>query len=105
MSVIEKLAKELTTAGRNKIKPKNFAMPKQEKYPIHDLSHAKNALARVSQHGTPAEQAQVRSKVYSKYPALKERVMEKKSKLMAFLSHVGEDAFVEELEDICHEGL
>jgi len=42
-------------------------------YPIHDLAHARNALARVSAHGTPAEKAQVRRAVYARYPELKAR--------------------------------
>lgn len=42
------------------------------KYPIPDLKHARNALARVSQHGTPAEREAVRKKVYAKFPELKE---------------------------------
>lgn len=92
--VLDKIAKELTTKGREKIKPKNFAMPKQEKYPIHDLSHARNALARVSQFGSPAEQATVRSKVYAKYPGLKERKMEKTSSLrQKILNSIKENSF------------
>ena len=42
-------------------------------YPIPDLAHARNALARVSANGTPAEKAAVRRKVYAKYPELKAR--------------------------------
>ena len=67
---MNKVAKTLSSKGRERIKPKNFAMPKQKKYPIHNSTHARNALARVAQHGTPAERAQVRSKVYAKYPSL-----------------------------------
>lgn len=37
-------------------------------YPINDANHARNALARVAQHGTSAEKAEVRRKVHSKYP-------------------------------------
>lgn len=60
---------KLTAAARNKIKPSNFALPGR-RYPIEDRSHAANALARVSQHGTPAEKATVRRKVQKKYPAM-----------------------------------
>lgn len=71
------MEKELTTKGRKQIKPENFAIPEKApgsgSYPIHDLVHARNALARVSQHGTASEKARVRKAVYSKYPALKER--------------------------------
>ncbi len=59
---------ELTSQGRDDIKDKNFALPAERKYPIHDLCHAKNALARAS--GKP-EEAQVRAAVYRKYPDLK----------------------------------
>ena len=47
----------------------DFAVPGR-KYPIPDRSHARNALARVSQHGTPTEKAEVRKKVKSKYPGI-----------------------------------
>ena len=39
-------------------------------YPIQDRAHAANALSRVAANGTPAEKAQVRAKVKSKYPDL-----------------------------------
>ena len=35
-----------------------------------DASHARNALARVSQHGTAEEKATVRAKVHAKYPGI-----------------------------------
>ena len=53
-----------------------FALPKGRydgAYPIPDLAHARNALARVSAHGTPAEKAAVRRAVYAKFPQLKAR--------------------------------
>lgn len=73
-----KKAKVLTTTGRKNIKTKNFAIPSKAKtpegkaeggsYPIPDKAHARNALSRVSQFGTPAEKAQVRAKVKAKFP-------------------------------------
>lgn len=72
-----KLAKELTARGRKHIAPSNFVFPKEKRYPIHDLAHARNALARVSANGTPEEKAKVRRAVYRKYPGLKERAEEK----------------------------
>ena len=43
-------------------------------YPIPDKNHARNALARVAQHGSPAEQAKVRAAVHRKFPDIgKER--------------------------------
>jgi len=62
---------ELTSRGRKHIKSSNFAIPSKRKYPIHDKAHARNALARVSQHGTSEEKKKVRAAVYRKYPSLK----------------------------------
>ena len=70
---LAKKAGELTTAGRKRVSSGNFAFEKSRRYPIHDLSHARNALARASAQGTSAEQAEVKREVYSKYPALKKR--------------------------------
>lgn len=61
---------KLTTKGRKRIKKGNFAIPERRAYPIHDRSHARNALARVSQHGTPSEKRRVRAAVARKYPGL-----------------------------------
>jgi hypothetical protein len=61
---------ELTTAGRKRIKKSSFALPGR-RYPIHDASHARNALARVAQHGTPSEVSKVRAAVRRKYPGIK----------------------------------
>lgn len=60
---------KLTAAARNKISGKNFALPGR-RYPIEDASHARNALARVSQFGSSSEKAAVRSKVHAKYPGM-----------------------------------
>jgi len=60
---------KLTTKGRKAIATKNFAGPDRS-YPIEDASHARNALARVSQHGSPAVKAEVRAKVHAKYPGI-----------------------------------
>lgn len=62
--------KKLTTKARKKLSSKSFVFPKERKYPIHDRSHAANALARVSQFGTPSEKAKVRAAVCRKYPDL-----------------------------------
>ena len=50
---------------------KDFAGPDRS-YPINDASHARNALARVSQHGTPALKSRVRAAVKRKYPGIKQ---------------------------------
>lgn len=54
---------------------KEFALPSKKEggkggYPIPDKSHARNALARVSQHGSPSEKATVRAKVHAKFPGI-----------------------------------
>lgn len=61
----------LTTKQRKRLRPQSFALEKERKYPIHDLSHARNALARVAQHGTRAEIKEVKREVYAKYLSLR----------------------------------
>jgi hypothetical protein len=58
----------LTAKGREKIKAKNFAMPKSKSYPIHDRAHARNALARAAQSKTKGSYSAVAAKVHAKYP-------------------------------------
>jgi hypothetical protein len=60
----------LTAKGRRRIKSSNFAIPSKRKLPIHTINHARNALARVSQHGTAREKAQVRRAVQRKWPSI-----------------------------------
>lgn len=60
---------KLTAKARKHIAKKNFALP-GDRYPIEDASHARNALARVSQYGSPEEKAEVKAKVRSKYPSM-----------------------------------
>lgn len=60
---------KLTSKERKKLPKKDFALG-SGRYPIEDKNHARNALARVSQHGTPAEKAKVRAKVKAKYPGI-----------------------------------
>lgn len=68
---------KLTTRARKALPSSSFALPGKGEgpsgkgsgsYPIPDRSHAANALARVSQHGSSAEKAKVRAKVHAKYP-------------------------------------
>lgn len=69
---------KLTTKKRNSLSKKSFAEPGKRAYPINDRTHAANALARVSQHGTPAEKAKVRAAVHKKYPTMGKRKTAKK---------------------------
>lgn len=39
-------------------------------YPIPDASHARNALSRVSEFGSPAQKAQVRAAVKKHFPGI-----------------------------------
>ena len=60
---------KLTAKKRNALPAKTFAGPDRS-YPVNDASHARNALARVSQHGTEALKARVRAIVHRKYPGI-----------------------------------
>ncbi len=64
----------LSTAKRERLPKSAFAIPEKApgpgSYPIPDESHARNALARVSQHGTPAEKKRVKIAVTRKFPEI-----------------------------------
>jgi hypothetical protein len=62
---------KLTAATRKKIPNGDFALPGR-RYPIEDEAHARDALSRVSQGGTPAEKATVRGKVLRRFPGIKQ---------------------------------
>lgn len=65
---------KLSTSQRKSLPTSDFAVPSKGKgsgsYPIPDASHARNALARVSEFGSPAEKAKVRAKVKGKFPGI-----------------------------------
>jgi len=69
---------------RKKLSKGSFAIPSKApgpgSYPIPDIAHARNALARVAQHGTPEEQSQVRADVYRKFPELKKNKEKREGK-------------------------
>jgi hypothetical protein len=67
----------ISSEKRKSLPKSEFGVPSKAKgeqkgepgnYPIDTPKRARNALARVSQHGTPAEKASVRSRVAKKYP-------------------------------------
>lgn len=67
----------LSAKDRRELPRADFALPGRGEgpegkgagsYPIPDASHARNALARVAQHGTASEKAKVRAAVKRKYP-------------------------------------
>jgi hypothetical protein len=77
---------KLTAKGRKAVSKANTAVPSKRtakggavsgSYPIPDISHARNALARSS--GKPVS-GQVKRAVYSKYPSLKKGGAAKKGK-------------------------
>ena len=57
----------LTSAARKALPASAFALGKG-RYPIENVSHARNALSRVSQFGNSSEKARVRAAVHRKYP-------------------------------------
>lgn len=70
---------KLTAAKRRKIPASKFAGPDRS-YPIEDASHARNALARVSQFGSPELKAKVRAKVAKTYPSIAVKMRERAGK-------------------------
>ena len=74
-----KKGEHLTASERQSLPRGDFALPGKGEgpkgagsgsYPIPDANHARNALARVAQHGTPAERAEVRAAVHRKFPGI-----------------------------------
>ncbi len=65
----------LTSRSRNRLSRRSFAIPgkgkgkAKGKYPIHDRTHAANALAR-SKNKSPAVRAKVRAAVCRRYPSM-----------------------------------
>lgn len=59
----------LTAKGRERMAASSFALG-NKRYPIHDIKHARNALARVAQHGTPSEKKRVHAAVCRRYPSI-----------------------------------
>jgi hypothetical protein len=60
---------KLNAKKRNALPSSDFAVAGR-KYPVNDPNHARDALARVAQHGSPKEKAEVKEKVKSKYPGI-----------------------------------
>lgn len=59
----------LSSAERHSLPMSDFAGPDRS-YPVNDKAHARNALSRVSQFGSPKLKARVRAKVHRKYPSI-----------------------------------
>jgi hypothetical protein len=73
---------DITSKKRASLPKSDFAIPSKAKttaakkesgnYPIDTEKRARNALSRVSQHGTAAEKKQVRAAVGKKYPGIEQ---------------------------------
>ena len=59
----------LNAKKRNALPSSDFAVAGR-RYPVNDPNHARNALARVAQHGSPEEQDEVKRKVRAKFPGI-----------------------------------
>lgn len=68
--------RKLSYQARKHLPKSDFVFPKGRRYPIEDKPHARNALARVSQHGSPSEKAKVRAAVHRKYPGIGENLID-----------------------------
>lgn len=66
-----KKSPKMTAAKRKRLASKTFAIRGERAYPMDTLGRARNARARVRQHGTPAEQKRVFNATARKYPSLK----------------------------------
>jgi hypothetical protein len=64
---------KLSSKKRRALPKSSFALPGKRKYPVDTKARARNALARVAQHGTPAEKKAVRAKVAKRYPSIGKR--------------------------------
>ena len=61
---------KLTYQQRKSLPSSTFVFPGERRYPIPDKSHARNALARVSQFGSSSEKSKVRAAVKRKFPKI-----------------------------------
>ena len=69
----------LTTKERKNLPSSAFVFPASRRYPIHDEAHARDALARVAQNGSPSEIATVRAAVAKRYPDMMKKKLIKKA--------------------------
>lgn len=64
----------IRTAASKRPKSRSaYAIPEKKKYPLDSLARARNAIARVQQHGTPEEKRRVFAAIRRRYPALARR--------------------------------
>ena len=60
---------KLSYKARKHLPSSDFAGPDRS-YPIENESHARNALARASQHASPEVKAKIKAKVRRKFPSI-----------------------------------
>lgn len=61
---------KMTAKRRRGLARSSFGLPSKRKYPLDTSGRARNALARVAQHGTAREKATVRRAVKRRYPGI-----------------------------------
>lgn len=71
---------KLDAKKRNALPSKEFAGPDRS-YPIENGNHARDALARVSEFGSPKLKAEVRSNVAKKFPGMAVNRLKKAGKI------------------------
>jgi hypothetical protein len=69
---------KLTARRRNQLPNRVFALPGRH-YPLDTKNRARNALTRISAHGSPQEKATVRRKVHARYPGIQVSGLKKTS--------------------------
>jgi hypothetical protein len=61
---------ELSTDERKSLPDSAFVFPKERKYPINDIDHARAALSMGARHATASEYAKIKGAVKKKYPEI-----------------------------------
>lgn len=64
--------KRNTKSGREAMPDSDFAIPERRMYRIDDAAHARDALSRVEQDGSPEDIARVRAAVAKRYPNIQQ---------------------------------
>lgn len=64
---------KMTAKKRRSLPKSSFAIPGKRAYPIDTKSRARNALARVAQHGSPAQKKRVKAAVRRRFPSIAAR--------------------------------
>jgi hypothetical protein len=63
----------LTARERAALPNSDFAEKKKRKYPVEDVTHARNDLGAVKEYGTTYENKEVRHVVHKRYPSIGKR--------------------------------